>query len=137
MATSVWRNAYLLIGADSDLTDHIKSLTSNEGSESGDDTAMADTTRSAKAGLITYSLDVEFHQDFATAKVDAVLRALVGAAAFDVIWRPDTAEASATNPQRNCKMVLESYVPGSGAVGTVPLAATARFVAAGNFTITP
>lgn len=135
MATSVWKNAFLDINA-VDLSNDVKSLTVNEGSETGDDTAMGDDTRSALAGLKTYSIDVEFHQDFAAAQVDATLRDLVGAASFTVLWRPDTGVVAVTNPQRSASMVVESYVPVSGAVGTTPLGATLRLVAAGDVTIT-
>jgi len=47
-----------------------------------DDTVMGDTTRSNIAGLLNWSIDVEFLQDFASAKVDATLFALVGSASF-------------------------------------------------------
>jgi len=134
MATQIWRNAYFYAGS-KDLSAYVKSLTVNEGSETGDDTAMGDTTRSAMAGLKTCSIDVEFHQDFAATLVDATLRVLVGAAGATVSWRPDTGTKGANNPQRNCVMVLESYVPAGGAVGTVPLGATAHFVAAGDLAI--
>ena len=134
MGSQIWRNAYFYAGS-KDLSAYVKSLTVNEGSETGDDTAMGDTTRSAMAGLKTYSIDVEFHQDFAATLVDATLRVLVGAAGATVSWRPDTGTKGANNPQRNCVMVLESYVPAGGAVGTVPLGATAHFVAAGDLAI--
>ena len=134
MGSQIWRNAYFYAGS-KDLSAYVKSLTVNEGSETGDDTAMADTTRSVLAGLKTYSLDVEFHQDFAATLVDATLRVLVGAAGASVSWRPDSAVVGTGNPQRNCVMVLESYVPAGGAVGTVPLQATAKFVAAGDVAI--
>ncbi|MDD5034133.1 MAG: hypothetical protein PHE55_05190 [Methylococcaceae bacterium] len=135
MATQVWKNAYFYAGS-VDLSAYVKSLTVNEGSETGDDTAMGDSTRSAMAGLLTYSIDVEFHQDFAAGTVDATLRALVGAAADTVTWRPDSGAIGADNPQRDCEMILASYVPASGSVGTVPLGATAKFVAAGDVEIT-
>ena len=134
MGSQIWRNAYFYAGS-KDLSAYVKSLTVNEGSETGDDTVMGDSTRSAMAGLKTYSLDVEFHQDFAATLVDATLRVLVGAAGASVSWRPDSAVVGTGNPQRNCVMVLESYVPVGGAVGTVPLGATAHFVAAGDVAI--
>ena len=134
MASQIWRNAYFF-AAGTDLSAYVKSLTVNEGSETGDDTVMGDTTRSTMAGLKTYSIDVAFHQDFAVNLVDTKLRALVGAAGQTVSWRPDSAIVGTGNPQRNCVMVLESYVPASGAVGAVPLEATAKFVAAGDLAI--
>ncbi|MDD5037165.1 MAG: hypothetical protein PHE55_20755 [Methylococcaceae bacterium] len=135
MATQVWKNAYFYAGG-VDLSAYVKSLTVNEGSETGDDTAMGDSTRSAMAGLLTYSIDVEFHQDFAAGLVDATLRVLVGAAGATVTWRPDSGVIGVDNPERNCVMILTSYVPASGAVGTVPLGASAKFVAAGDVAIT-
>ena len=133
MATQVWKDAVVLINA-VDLSNDVKSAALNIGSELGDDTAMGDDTRSMLAGLKTWSLDLEFHQDFAASQVDATLNGLIGAAAFAVSIKPTSASTSATNPNYNGNAVLESYVPMSGAVGTTPLAATARFVAAGDLT---
>ena len=94
---------------------------------------MGDTTRSNLAGLLNWSIDVEFLQDFAAAKVDATLFSLIGAAAFTVTVKPTSSSVSATNPSFSGSVVLESYPPMSGAVGDLETA-SATFRSAGTLT---
>ena len=85
------------------------------------------------AGLLNWSIDVEFLQDFASAKVDATLFTLVGAAAFTVTVKPTSGSVSATNPSFSGSAVLESYPPMSGSVGDLETA-SATFRSAGTLT---
>jgi hypothetical protein len=116
MAKIVMDDAYLSIN-DADLSDHIKSVTLHYEGEMLDDTAMGDTTRSNKAGLLNWSVDIEFVQDYAAGEVDATLFDLVGADAFAIILKPDGDTTSATNPKFTGDAVLESYPPIAGAIG--------------------
>ena len=130
MATFVYTEAS--VGVHSvELSDHVKSCTLNYEAEMLDDTVMGDTTRSNIAGLLNWSIDVEFLQDFASAKVDATLFSLVGAAAFTVTVKPTSASVSATNPSFSGSAVLESYPPMSGSVGDLETA-SATFRSAGT-----
>jgi hypothetical protein len=116
MATFVYTDASVVVNS-VDLSDHVKSCTLNYEAEMLDDTVMGDTTRSNMAGLLNWSIDVDFLQDFASAKVDATLFTLVGAAAFTVVLKPTSGSVSATNPSFTGSAVLESYPPMTGGVG--------------------
>ena len=132
MATFVYTDASVVVNS-VDLSDHVKSCTLNYEAEMLDDTVMGDTTRSNIAGLLNWSIDVEFLQDFASAKVDATLFTLVGAAAFTVTVKPTSGSVSATNPSFSGSAVLESYPPMSGSVGDLETA-SAPFRSAGTLT---
>ncbi|TXH10898.1 MAG: radical SAM protein [Hyphomicrobiaceae bacterium] len=120
MATLVYTDALLTVNS-VDLSDHVKSLELNYEAEMLDDTVMGTSgTRSSKAGLKNWSVDVEFLQDFAAGSVDATLFPLVGAASFPLLMRPVKATAvGATNPNYSGNAVLENYTPISGEVGTL------------------
>ena len=132
MATFVYTDASVVVNS-VDLSDHVKSCSLNYEAEMLDDTVMGDTTRSNIAGLLNWSIDVEFLQDFAAAKVDATLFSLVGAAAFTVTVKPTSGSVSATNPSFSGSVVLESYPPMSGSVGDLETA-SATFRSAGTLT---
>lgn len=115
MATMIFDNAYLLLNS-VDLSDHVKSLTINYDADQQDDTAMGDNTKSVKGGLKNWSASVEFHQDFATGKVDPTLFSAVGTT-VPVVMRPDTGSISATNPSFSGNVHVGGYGPLNGAVG--------------------
>lgn len=129
MASSVFSNAFVSING-VDLSDRVKNVTLNYAADDIDDTNMGDTTRVHKAGLLDWSVEVEFAQDFASGEVDATLFSLVGASAVAVIVRPDNAAASATNPSFSGSAVLLSYPPIGGSVGELHTT-SASFQAAG------
>jgi len=132
MATFVYTDASVVVNT-VDLSDHVKSCALNYEAEMLDDTVMGDTTRSNIAGLLNWSIDVEFLQDFAAAKVDATLFALVGSASFTVTVKPTSGSVSSTNPSFSGSMVLESYPPMTGSVGDLETA-SATFRSAGTLT---
>lgn len=134
MATFVLTNAFCTINAVA-LADHTKSITLNYSAEMLDDTVMGCTTRSSLPGLKTWSLEVQFLQDFAAANVDATLWALVGAVAFTVEVRAVNTGRGPTNPGYNAYAVLESYSPLSGGVGELG-STTAAFRPGGGTTAT-
>lgn len=127
MAEFVFKNAYLSVNA-KDLSDHVKSLTLNDGVETGDNTAMGDNVRSAMAGLLQQSVEVEFHSDWTTDKTNDVIDPLVGAAAFALIVKPNGSVTSATNPKWSGNVILSAWRPFGGAVGTTPSSSTATFI---------
>jgi len=131
MATHVFYDASVTINA-VDLSDHVKSVTLNTGARMEDDGNMGDDTEVNLAGIKTWSVSVEFSEDFAAGEVDATLFPLVGAAAFAIAIRPTSAAASATNPEYGGNVVLSSYNLG-GAWGDKH-AASAEFASAGSLT---
>ena len=121
MPTLVLNDAFVSINA-VDLSDHVKSVTLNYSAEMLDDTAMGDDTKSNKGGLKNWSVEVEFHQDYAASSVDATLFSLVGTT-FTVIVRPvESTAVGPTNPNYTGTGILESYNPVGGAVGELAAA---------------
>ena len=118
MAISVFTDPYVSINS-VDLSDHVRSCSVSYSAELQDSTAGGATTRGNIAGLLDWTVDVEFNQDYAAAKVDATLFSLVGAAEFAIEVRPTSSAVSSTNPKYTADAVLESYQPMGGAVGDI------------------
>jgi hypothetical protein len=122
MASLAFTDAFVSINA-KDLSDFVTSVTINYAAEMLDETTMGDTTRKNKGGLKTWSIDVEFKQDFgSTPAPDIDLFSLVGST-FTVIVRPVAASlVGATNPNYTGTGILESYSPMGNAVGELAMA---------------
>lgn len=116
MGAFVITNAYVKVNT-VDLSDHVISLEFPLETELQDETAMGDTARSFLAGLTNGTCTVNFQQDFASAKVDATLFPLLGAAAFAVALRAVNTTIASTNPEFQFNALLKSYPPISGTVG--------------------
>ena len=122
MATFVLYDAYVTV-AGVDLSDHVKSVTVDAGQNMVDDTAMGDAFVSNAAGLATWSISVEFLQDYALSKVDATLEPLLGiGTTAALVVRPTSGDVSNTNPDYHGTGILESYNPVGGAVGDQAMA---------------
>lgn len=132
MASFVLTNAYCSINS-VDLSDHVRSIKVNYSAETPDNTAMGSSTHTRLPGLLDWSIDVEFNQDYASAKVDATLFSLVGAAAFAIEVRPVNATVTATNPKLTGNALLADYSPIGNKVGDV---ATAPIKLVGTGTLT-
>lgn len=132
MASVHFNNAHVTINS-VDLSDHVKSVTLNYEAAALDETAMGDTTRTNLAGLLNWTLTVNFIQDYAASEVDATLFSLVGAAAFAIAVRPVNTTVSATNPEYQGNAILTSYPPMGGGVGDLEMA-QATFASAGALT---
>lgn len=130
MSAFVFTDASVTINS-VDLSDHVKSVSVDYSAAAEDDTVMGDDTKSSIAGLLEWSMSVEFAQDHAASKVDATLFPLIGAAAFTVIVRPTSASVSATNPNFTGSAILTSYPPMGGGVGDFATT-TAEFASAGT-----
>jgi len=122
MATFVLYDAFVSI-AGVDLSDHVRSVTVDAGQNMADDTAMGDDFVSNAAGLATWSVSVEFLQDYATGEVDATLEPLLGVGnTAALILRPTSAAKGSANPEYTGTAVLESYNPIGGSVGDQAMA---------------
>jgi hypothetical protein len=117
MATLVYTNAFIQINA-VDMSAHAESVGLNYASEMQDETAMGDSTRVRKGGLKDWSIDVNWHQNFAVGAVDATLFSLVGTTVC-VEMRPQNICSTAINPIYSGIGVIESYNPMSGSVGAL------------------
>lgn len=132
MAKFVFTDAYVSING-TVLSDHVKSVTLNTGAEAQDDTVMGDDTRSNIGGLKTWSVEVEFAQDFAASQVDATLSTMGVGGTGTIAVRPTSAAKSATNPEYTGTGMLESYGPMDGNIGDLATA-RASFSSAGTLT---
>lgn len=117
MATLVYTNAKIQINA-TDLSSHAESVGLNYASEMQDETAMGDSTRVRKGGLKDWSIDINWHQDFAAGAVDATIFSLVGTTVCVEI-RPQNICSTAINPRFSGIGVIESYNPVGGSVGAL------------------
>jgi hypothetical protein len=127
-------NAYLTVNA-VDLSARVKSLTLNYSGVMLDASAMGHTTKVNLSGLIDWSLNVEFEEEFAAAgsnSVDVTLFPLVGAAAIALVFKPANAAVGATNPSYTGNAVLQTY-PIGGRHGDL-LTTSVVFQCAGTLT---
>ena len=118
MAVLVLTDAHVSINS-VDLSDHVRSVTLEYEAEILDKSAMGvGSTRTHIAGLLNWSVQVEFNQDFANGEVDSTLFGLMGAAAFPIAIRPvKSSGISTSNPEYQGDAVLESYTPLGNSVG--------------------
>ena len=119
MAVIVLTNAYISVNG-TDLSDHSNTVTLNYEKDSVEITAFGDTAHKFTGGLQNNSLEVTFHQDFATSptnSVEAVLYPLVGTTTT-VVVKPNGSVTSTTNPAYTLTSTyLASHTPVAGGVG--------------------
>lgn len=120
MATLVFIDGFVSIDSN-DVSDHVVSVTLNYEGEVIDETAMKDTTRTAKGGLLAWSFEVELQQDFATSQIDSIMFPLVNTV-VTVIFRPTTASVSTANPNYTGSALITNWPPFGNAVGELAMA---------------
>lgn len=79
-------------------------------------TAFGSTFRTRVGGLKTGTLQLDFHQDFGAASIDATLFPLLNSLATVVIT-PTSGTVSATNPSYTAVCLVNSYSPFASSVG--------------------
>jgi len=131
MASFVLKDAEVVVNAQ-DLSIYVLSVTLNYNGDMEDASAMGTNSRIRLSGLIDWSVDVTFKQDFAASAVDATLFSLVGGDAVTItVMANKTTGVGATNPRFSGSAVLESYTPIAGGVGELSKA-TASFQSSGD-----
>ena len=126
MARLVLTNVNVTV-AGVDLSDHIASVTLGSTYDVVETTAFADgnVPQAAKnriAGLVDNSVTLEFHQDFASASVEATIYPLLGTIAAVTVTPVTGAPISATNPEYQFNAVISEWTPLNGAVGELATA---------------
>jgi len=119
-------------GTPVDLSNHVQSITLNIEADVQEDTAMGSTYKTRLGGLLDWSLDVTFKQDFAASSVDATLSAIVGKSGT-FTGKPTSGAVSATNPSYSGECILASYAPFGNSVGELATT-TVRFLGNGALT---
>lgn len=124
-------NAYLMINT-VDLSAKVKSVTLNYTAAMLDASAMGNLTKINMAGVLDWSLGVEFNEDLNLALVNETLWPLVGAAAFAVKFAANGGTPGATNYKYEGDAVL-SGCPIGGSHGALATK-SATFNSAGTLT---
>lgn len=132
MASQVLTDAFVSLGG-TDVSTYVRSVTLPLGAEMVDDTTMGDTTRINKGGLKTWSLEIEFQQDFADNLIDEILWTIGVGNTTAIIVRPTTSAVGLGNPNYTGTGVLESYQPFGQSVGDLATS-TVTFQCAGAIT---
>jgi hypothetical protein len=118
MAKIVLTNAKLLVNA-VDLSTWVRQISIDFTAAEVESTAMGNAGVARLAGLLDWSMDVTFAQDWALSAVDATLFPLVGAAFFAVEARAVNSARSTTNPAYVGNGILPSYKPMGQKVGAL------------------
>lgn len=107
------------------LSDHIASITINESNDVVETTAFSSTAAKTRvAGLKDNSVTLEFHQDFASASVEATINgtsSLVGTVTAIVVT-PTSSAVSATNPSYSFSALVSEWTSLNAAVGELSTA---------------
>lgn len=120
MSELVLTNAFISV-AGTDMSDHVRQITINYGSDIEDSSAMSVASHARLGGLKDWSVDVEFNQDYAVNDIDDKLFDLVGTSVALII-RPVATAKSTSNPEFTGNAILESYNPLQGAIGAIAIA---------------
>lgn len=122
MGHLVFTDAFFSVAAN-DVSSDVRQITLDYKSELQDDSTMGvGSTRKRIGGLLDWTVEVEFAQDFDAAGLDSILFPLVGTT-FAIIIRPTSAVIGVDNPEYTATGILESYPPITGSVGEIAAAA--------------
>lgn len=99
-----------------DFSTSLAAVTLDVSADEQETTAFGATFRSRIGGLKDASVSLDFHQDFGAASVDATLFPLIGGTA-EIIIKPTSASASATNPSYTFTALVTQYQPFASNVG--------------------
>ena len=117
MAITVLTDCYVAVNSVV-LSDHAKSVTTEDNRDPVDITAFGATNKTVTKGLGDGKMTIEFYQDFAAGEVHATLQPLIGSSTGVTIEvRPTSAARSATNPAILMTGLLMNYSGLSGSVG--------------------
>lgn len=131
MAKFVLTDAFVSIGGN-DLSDHVSSVTINYSADLQDDTTMGQTSHVRLGGLKDWSIDVEFHQDFAASNLDSILFPLVGTSTACIVRPVKGTVVGTGNPNFTGNAILGDYKPLGGSVGDL---AKTNITLSGNGTL--
>ena len=130
MAKQVFTNAVVTVNG-TDFSDHIAAVTIDQSADEIETTAFGTAGwRTRTAGLKDGSVQLDWHQDFASS-VDATLSSAWGSVGTVVVI-PNGTAVSASNPRWTMPVVLSSYSPVAGSVGDL-LTFSTTWAAAGAF----
>lgn len=130
MAARIFKNAQVTIDG-VDLSAFITEVTLNYNAEAQDGTTINTGTLSRISGLIDWSMDVTFNQEYGSGNVDDTIFSLIGGDPVTIVLLPRSGVAvSITNPSFTGSAIATTYSPGGGSVGQIEQT-TVSFLSAG------
>lgn len=121
MARIVLTDVQVLINTSTDISDHVASVTLNSTVNEVQTTAMGNTAITRVGGLLDNSVTLEFHQDFATTSIEAIIYPLIGSLTTMKV-KPTSSATSTSNPQYVFSALVSEWTPINGAVGELSTA---------------
>lgn len=104
------------------LSDHAASVTINSEKDLVETTSFGASSKSNLLGLGDATMEIDFHQDFAAASVDATLWPIHQAGSVvPIVVKPTSAAVSATNPSYTMQSILPNFSPLAGSVGELSM----------------
>lgn len=103
--------------AGTDISDHVKSVSIDDGRAEFDDTVMSHAAKSTLGGLPEPSITISFLQDYAATKTHALLRAAVNTSTAVVVRAKSGTARSGTNPEWQLTGKIFNYKPLDGSAG--------------------
>ena len=131
MARVVLNDASITINS-VDLSDHIAAVTITTEVADVPTTAFGDTAVKRIGGLKDSSIQLDFHQDFAVAEVEATIYPLIGTLT-SVVVLPANGAVTVSNPSYTADCLVTSWSPVAGAVGEL-LTASVTWPVSGEVT---
>ena len=122
MAEFMFHKGVVKVGASAalvSLSSFTKSVTITHTAEMLDKTAMGSSAKRRLAGLKDFTVAVELNQDLAVSKVDATLWPMVGSTNKHIVIKAKSSASTGVNPRYVGKVLLPSYTPIAGAVGSL------------------
>lgn len=111
MAIIVSTNASISVNG-TDYSDHLQSVTVNDGQETREVTAMGDTTKRFRAGVGNASIKATFYNDMTSTSIVQALQGLVSVAStgFPVLVRKVNTSRGPSNPEFTMTAVIDGDV---------------------------
>ena len=129
MAVAVLKDAYIELG--SDLSAHSTNITLEYSADEVEETAMGDSTHLFAAGTLkTWSLSVDYQNDYTDSSFDDLMFAAVGTSVA-IVLRPTSAVVGVNNPEYTGNGILTGYNPIQGSTGELA-GGTLTFAAASD-----
>ena len=117
MPTTTFLNNTLVVTLNSvDLSDQVTAVTINQTFDELEITSMGNTSHVFTKGLESSTVTLDFINSYASAEVAATLQAAYGTT-VPLIVKPTSAVVSATNPEYQTTILVNTLTPVSGSVG--------------------
>jgi hypothetical protein len=116
MARIVLTDVVVVVNTTNTFSDHVASVTITTDVADVVTTGFSATAVTRTGGLKDSSLQIEFHQDFASSSIEEVIYPLIGTV-VPIAIKPTSDAISSTNPEYQFNALISSWSPVAGAVG--------------------